>query len=131
MQCEADFQTKFTRWAKNNFKDTAVFELKFSKTLSIPFSAVKDHQIANLLSAKHRQISYKIPDVGYDQKPFDCFCIARAKAYVVLMYYNSKNKKEFYMFDIDEFVHLKETHHRKSLTLEEAQSLASFTGILA
>jgi len=119
---EKDFQTRFTRWAKHNTKTSTAFELKLEKGTSMPFSAVMDHQITALRVAKHGVMSYKIPDVGYDQKPFDCFVLVNIPSYVVIMFYK-QNQKEFFMIDVDDFIKEKETSKRKSLTEDRAREI--------
>lgn len=127
---EAEFQTKFTRWAKHNVKHTAAFELKVCNEKSLPFNAVQEHQVANLLSARDRSLVYKIPDAGYDQKPFDCFCLSGAEAYVVVLFYENRGDKEFYMIKIHDFLKMQEQSEKKSFTKTDAQGWASVTGTL-
>lgn len=127
---EKDFQTKFTRWAKANIRENAAFELKLAKAPSLPFDAIAEHQVANLLSVKHRSLTYKIPDAGFDQKPFDCFTFSGASAYIVIMFYEKRGEKEFYLIDIDEFLRWKDMSKRKSLTRAEAIGLCTRTGLL-
>jgi len=62
---EKNFQVKFSRWLKHNFKGTFKFELKLTKGKSLPFSAVSEHQVDAL---KAKVLVYKIPDVGQDIK---------------------------------------------------------------
>lgn len=119
---EADFQTKFTRWAKYNLKTNTACELKVAKEgQSLPFSAVKDHQILALSIVKNNGLGYKIPDAGYDQKPFDYFFI-HGEAYVVVMYCK-RNQKEFFMIDVDDFVNEGTQSKRRSLTEERAREI--------
>lgn len=128
---EAEFQSRFTKWAKHNVKHTAAFELKICKENSMPFNAVKEHQVANLLSARDRSLMYKIPDAGFDQKPFDCFMLSGCNAYVVILFYQKRGDNEFYMINIHDYVKLMETSERKSITKTDAQGWASVTGVLA
>lgn len=67
---EKDFQRKFSHWLKNVYKRTGVFELKQTKTDSIPFSSVVEHQVEALEAVRHAVLVYKIPDMGF-QNPFD------------------------------------------------------------
>lgn len=113
---EAKFQTQFSKWLKHCWLDNGKFELKLTKGKSLPFAAVKLHQELALLMNK---VIYKIPDVGQDQKPFDCFCMYGVKGYVVVMFYR-RGQKDFYMFEINEWMFLKNTSTRKSLTEEMA-----------
>ena len=113
---EKDFQTLFNRWLKYCWTDSGKFELKLTKGKSIPFSSVKLHQELALLSHK---VIYKIPDDSMSKKPFDCFCMTNVTGYVVVMFYR-RGQKDFYMFAIDEWMFLKNTHDRKSITEEDA-----------
>ncbi len=124
MQCEADFQTKFSRWKVYNKKCSALFELKFSKIDNIPFARLEEHQERALLRAKHNQICYKMPDDNFAQKPSDMFCIYKGGGYVVIMYYK-KGVKHFYVIDIDDWIKERETSTRKSLT----EARASIIGV--
>ena len=112
MYNEAKFNTAFNKWLKYNWLDSGKFELKITKGKSIPFAAVKLHQELALLNSK---VIYKIPDVGQDPKPFDCFCMKDIKGYVVIMFYR-RGQKDFYMFEITDWMFLKNTHFRKSIT---------------
>ena len=121
---EADFQTKFNKWVKNVYKKTGAFELKITKTNSIPFSDVKDHQVRWLYAVKHSVVSYKIADVGYDQKPFDCFVLSGEGAWVVIMYYKH-GQREFFMIDIDVFITESKSSARRSLTESRAREIGT------
>lgn len=115
---EKDFQIKFNKWCKYNCNTTARFELKLTKGSSLPFSAVKPHQEANLASQK---LIYKIPDDSIGQKPFDSFVIVDAPSFIVVMFYK-RGCKRFYMIPIEEWLELKKTSQRKSLTEEMAKN---------
>lgn len=118
---EKDFQTEFCKWAKYNIKETAAFELKFTRSLSLPFSDVQEHQINALYNAKHHYLIHKIPDAGY-QNPFDCFFLKGCNAYVVIMF---TKQKTFYLIDIDDFIQEKNTSVRKSLTQDRAAQIGA------
>jgi len=130
---EADFQTKFTRWAKHNLiTRTGAYELKLTKTKSLPFNAVAPHQIIALQLVKHNHLGYKIPDVGLSQKPFDFFNISSSQspdAQIVVMFYTRGNNK-FYMIDVDDFVNKAKSSERKSLTEDECSTIACRVGYL-
>lgn len=115
---EKDFQTKFNHWANHRLNETAAFELKFAKEKSLAFSRLEEHQRNALFQTKHNKILYKIPDAGYSN-PFDGFMLAKANAYVVVMFYVHGQKK-FYMIDIDAWINEEKTSTRKSLTEERA-----------
>lgn len=121
MPSEADFQTKFGRWLQYEWKQNGAYELKLTNKKSIPFSAVKDHQVAALKKVYYGGVYYKIPDTGYDKKPFDCFYL-EASAYVVIMFYE-RGKKEFIMIHIMEWLKEIEKSKRKSLTENRAREI--------
>ena len=97
--------------------------MKITKTSSLPFDAVKEHQVRALWLSKHRKINYKIPDDSMGQKPFDCFVLKGVEAYVVVMFY-VRGCKDFYMIDIDDFIQLKKTSTRKSFTEDMLEGIA-------
>lgn len=126
---EATFQSKFSRWLKYEWPHmTAVFELKFTDGKSIPFKAVKEHQRAALHMAGTRLI-YKIPDVGPDQKPMDCFIICESPGFVVVQFYK-RSCKTFYVIGISDFEKAERTCGRKSLTEPMAKEMACMIGVL-
>lgn len=122
---EADFQTKFTRWAKYNIKTGGAFELKLVKGNRLPFKNIAPHQIANLLIVKRGTLSYKISDASYGLKPFDCFVLHKATAFLVVMFYK-RGEKNFYMIDIEALINFKEKNpEKKSITREEVALIGS------
>ena len=106
----------------------AVWELKLSKTDSLPFAALKDHQVAGLLQSKTPAgVMYKFPDVGIQQPPFDGFWIRGAEyAWVIVLYYVPRKKKEFLYIDIDDFLIEKARSVRKSLTYQRASEICRY-----
>lgn len=121
---EKNFQSDFNRWAKNIWGMTGAFELKVSEGNSLPFSAVKDHQVAALQMAAGKGIVYKIGDDSLGQKPFDCFVLAGVQAWIVVMFHSKKRgQKEFFMIPVDIWVKEIETSDRKSLTEERAREI--------
>jgi len=122
---EAEFQSNFTRWVKSRYKGrSTAFELKLSKTKSLPFSAFYPHQLEALHKVKYESLSYKIPDVGYGQKPFDMFHLAWAQAYIVVMYWQP-GVRHFYLVDIQDYLnHIgQDAKKKKSLREEDAARL--------
>jgi predicted nucleic acid-binding Zn ribbon protein len=115
---ESDFQTKFTRYLKYR-GETGAYELKLAKGKSLAFSSVADHQYESLQCAKLYTLVHKISDEGLSRKPFDCFCLKKTPAYIVVMYY-SIGIKHFYMIDINDFIKEKMICRRKSLTEKRA-----------
>lgn len=119
---EKDFQTKFGKWARKNRTATSVFELKVTKTNSLPFSAVAEHQIDGLWHAKNHDIFMKLPDVGY-QMPFDCFHLIGVEAFVVILY----PSKIFYGISIYNFSMENLSSTRRSITESRAKELSTFS----
>jgi len=129
---EKNIQTLFS---KVNIPD-GVYELKLSKSNSIPYSAVKDHQIKGLRDAKSEKgIFHKISDMPIftenkmrfnRPKPFDCLKISNANAYISICYYVPRKPKEVICIDIDEYVKSMESDTRKSLTKQRAKEISSF-----
>ena len=121
---EKDFQTLFNKWVVRHeylFYTTTNFELKISKKDYINFKEVKAHQSRSLLSAARPSgLIYKLPDVGFDQKPFDCTYWKEAPGYIAILYYIPRKQKDFVLIEVDEFVAEMERSKRKSLTKERA-----------
>lgn len=119
MKREANFNSFFNKWCKNVFKRTAAFELKQTKTNSLHFHMVKQHQLNALSQVKHGSFVWKIPDVGY-QNPFDCFSLSGVEAYIVIKY-----PSFFCLIDIDKFIQEESVSERKSLTANRARIIAT------
>jgi len=136
---EKNFQSEF----KKNNKIHGVFELKLCKGVSLPFSSVKPHQEKALLAATTMEgLYYKIPDQPVSEmeedapkenennkqkgkkirftlpKPFDCFLVKNTPAYVVIMFYVPRKKKTVYYIPIGDFLEMKNSVTRKSMTEE-------------
>ena len=123
MPKERDFQTKFSKWLRYQDRiGNAVFELKIVKGDSMPFDRVADHQVEALYHASREFIVYKIPDDTIGQKPFDCFKITRADAYVVIYFYKHANR-EFFLINIHDFIAEKNESTRRSLTRDRAMQI--------
>ena len=129
---EANIQTLFS---KADIPD-GVYELKLSKSNSMPYSAVKEHQIQGLRDAKSDNgIFHKVSDMPIFKgskmrfnrpKPFDCFKVSNLPAYVAICYYIPRKPKEVICIDIDNYVKSMEEDTRKSLTKERAKEIALF-----
>lgn len=119
---EKDFQTEFNKWWRHNkIHPNAAFELKIShNNRALAFNALAPHQKQSLLTAKHRGVIFKIPDLG-NQNPFDCFSI-KGSAFVVVKYH-ARGKREFVMIDIDVWCKEEEQLQRKSLTESRAKEI--------
>ncbi len=119
---EAKWNSIFNHWIKEKYKRTACFELKQTETGSLPFSAVKDHQIQALLAASGKGLVFKIPDGSFTQSPFDTFSLFNVSAYVVIKYPES-----FEIITIDNFIYERDRSKRKSLTYERAKAISSIS----
>lgn len=131
---EKDIQTIFKKLIEADPPTrTTVYELKLCKGKSFPFSRVAEHQLEALLNAKNGSLFHKISDMpiftGHQtrftkKKPFDCLSVYRADAYIVIVYYKPRKKKEFLLIDIDEFILEMQNSERKSLTEDRARCIA-------
>lgn len=121
---EKDFQTKFSKWLRYNHDGSGAFELKITKTNSIGYVKLEEHQKEALLHVKHSRMVYKIPDDTRGSKPFDCFKMSSLPAFVVIYFY-THGEKTFYMIDIDVWVKEEEISKRKSLTKERAEEIGT------
>ena len=129
MYNEKKFQVEFGR---NNLID-GFFELKISKGKSIRFDAVKEHQKEALLAVNSSKgLYHKITDNpvswGMDtkmrftkSKPFDCFRVSKQDAYVVVMFYTPRQRKNVYYIRIRDWLEAeaKMMYEKKSITEEE------------
>jgi len=124
---EQKFTTEFIKWAKNKWRyGSCLFEVKSAKPGEpISFSQIADHQIANLQNVKN--FVYKISDIGRVQTPTDVVCIMDGNGYLVFNY----GSKDFYVFEINEFLRILETYPRKSMHEEDASLMATYSGTLA
>jgi len=119
---ESDFQTAFRD--KNTIH--GVFELKFCKGKSLPFSALAKHQEEALLAASSPEgLFHKITDqpifagskVRFTKpKPFDCFRLRNMDAFVVVMWWVPRKKKKVYYIRIQNWILARKEARRKSIT---------------
>ena len=121
MKREAQFTLLFRHWvmAQDNLR-SAAFELKQTASDSLPFDAVKDHQIAALMASKSAFL-YKIPDDSRGVKPYDMVYLADAEAYVVIKYVDC-----FVLIEVEDFILERDIFSkRKSLTSDRAKQIAT------
>lgn len=121
---EKEMQTLFGKYLKKTPpKESEVYELKICKTSSLPFNSVKPHQIENLLQAETSSFYHKItdPPVFYGMntkfnilRPFDCFCLVKVKAYIILWFFKPRKLKQFIKIRIKDFLKLKAISDRMS-----------------
>jgi hypothetical protein len=129
MKDEATLQTAFSHWLSSptgeNFLQrfgSCCFELKISKTNSIPFSKFAPHQIRALDLAQNKSLYFKIPDVSLSPSPFDCFCLHGASSFAVVMFEcDKRGQKDFYIIDIEQMK--SEMKFNKSLKLERMPAI--------
>ena len=120
---EKDFQTLFGKWARHNLTTTAALELKVSKTDSLQFSRLEDHQFFALRAAKHSMVYHKIADGTQGRKPCDAFTIAGGDALIVVMFRCTViGQKEFFLIDIDQWEQ-EAAGSRRSLTESRARAI--------
>jgi hypothetical protein len=117
MKREAKFNIKFNHWLKSVYKETMFYELKQTSG-SLPFSAVKPHQIEGLQQVRHGTLVYKMPDVGF-QNFCDGFCVTEQPACIVIKY-----PTFFCLISIDTFVLESKRSKRRSLTAARAKDIA-------
>lgn len=137
---EKDMQSLFkVHLGKNVPTETMVYELKMEKGSSIAFARVYDHQVTWLYQAKHSHVYHKIADTtmsfGGKQtfnkpKPFDCMVIVKVPAWVIIMFYKPREKKEALYIDIDDWIKERDTSSRKSLTEQRAREISSHIVII-
>jgi len=124
---ESNFQTEF---GKKN-KIVGVFELKFCKGTSLPFKALAEHQEKALIAANTgKGLFHKITDQPVfaesgvrftKKKPFDCFYLKFTDAYVVIMWWIPRKKKNVYYIHIKDWVTMRKEANRKSVTEDMAK----------
>ena len=125
---ERDFYRDVQSWVKSINLETAVIELKLCKTKRFLFSDVKPHQVSNLLAAATSKLTYKIPDVGMDQKPFDICLWNRCYAYVAVIFYEARKPKRIYLINILDFIKIRDQFlEKKKYSLLEEDCLAIAT----
>lgn len=124
---ESDFQTLFTKYVRQNWSHgSAAFELKITKTGSLPFSRLEEHQLEALKKSKDKSLFHKISDMSLNAKPFDCFVLQEALAYVAVLFYEEREEKVAYLIDVDAFILESQTSIRKSLTKDRARQIAHY-----
>ncbi len=100
---EQIFTTQLLKWirAKNFISDSCAIEVKVTETNTIPFSAVKMHQVLALQQVKGGQLAIKLTDDSMGKKPFDLFVLKKAKASLVLAFITPRKNTRFWVIDID------------------------------
>lgn len=119
---ERDYYPTINKYYQKKATETIVWEAKITKTKNIPFACLAPHQEENLLKAE-RVLTYKIPDVGRGQKPFDGMVFCGATAVFIAIYYMPR-KTEMYEILFRDFVNEKYKSGKKSLSIERAREIA-------
>lgn len=134
---EKNLQSIFGAWAREfPPRATTAWELKLEKGTSIAFNRVAEHQVEALTRAKRDGLYHKISDSPVSwmkstpmrfgkPKPFDCLYVIGAEAYVVVVFYKPRKKKEAMFIDIDQWVEESKSSTRKSLTEARAREISS------
>ena len=113
---EAKFQIWFKHYLQSEWKSgSAAFELKVTQSDMLAKRAVLPHQVQSLLMAKRGLLYFKIPDDSRSAKPFDCFVLQEAEAYLVV-----KFRSGVVMIPIEAYVKIK-----SSLKFEKAKQIGS------
>jgi len=89
---------------------------------------MEPHQVPWLFASKYKQVSYKIPDVGFDRKPCDMVFFSGAQAYVGIIFYVPRKKKTICLIDVDDFIGFFKDN--VSISEEQAITLARYHGSL-
>jgi hypothetical protein len=127
---EKHFQTEF---GKRN-RIHGCFELKLVKGKSLPFNALAEHQEKALLAVAGEGLYHKISDfpvfannkMRFNRpKPFDAFFLSQTMAYVVVVFYKPRKKKNVYYIKIEDWIYMRERANRKSVTEEMALKSAT------
>lgn len=114
---EAQFTTKLNKWFYYKHQASCAIEVKLTKTQSIPFSVLKDHQWRNLRACEIGQTVYKIPDTGNVQMPFDMVMLVKVPAYIAVQFYK-RGEKKFYLIPPLTWSEMRNKESRKSVTEE-------------
>jgi hypothetical protein len=81
---EAHITPKVMSWFHKNYQKDWAIEIKATATNSIPFSAVKPHQLQSLLEARSKKgFKHKLSDALRQRQPFDAFGFKGADTFVV------------------------------------------------
>jgi len=91
---EAKFQIKFKHYIETNPpKNSTAYELKYEKGGTFNFSLwtkKQPHQLRSLLQSKNKSLYYKISDSAIGFKPFDCFVLTKADAFLIIYFEKHK-----------------------------------------
>jgi len=124
---ERQLTTELQKYFKlHPLNETVTMEIKMVKG-SFTFKSVQPHQIAGL-EASLNGLQHKISDSPWGttdkfrftfKKPFDLVFIKANVAFVIPIFYVPHKVKTAVLIPVQSFVHLRETHPKKSIHLEE------------
>jgi len=117
---EANATVRFRHYLRAHpFERTTWYEVKQTRSDSLPFAAVKEHQIDWLMASKHGNTNYKIPDDSRGVKPVDGIFTKESDAVIVIKY-----PEYFVVIDVEAFIKERDVSDRESLTFERARAIA-------
>ena len=102
---------------------TGIIELKITKTNTLNFKRIEEHQLFGLTKVKHGTLAWKLSDLDIRKKPADMIVLHKQEAYLAVIFYKPRQPKIVYLIDIDDVLILKEDLNKKSITLEDAKLL--------
>jgi hypothetical protein len=113
---EAAMQTVFKHWLQAKWNNgSAAFELKRTLTDRFYIADLQEHQVVALRQAYKGTLYHKIADDSIGIKPFDCFILQGALAFVVIGF--GARLTEFFVIPI--WVWDEKTVGKKSVTSTE------------
>lgn len=81
---EARITPRIMDWFDKNYPDNWFIEVKQTTGNTIPFSAVKPHQLKALKAIRSKQgMKHKLSDAGHTRQPFDAFGVKKSHSFVV------------------------------------------------
>lgn len=101
-----------------------IWEVKFTKGRSIPFSGFSNEQLMVLMRAKHQRFDYKIRDTSLDKMRVDGFTFMKSPAWCICCFAQGKSTFTAYAVDIDDLYHLRRTCGRKSFTEDMVKAIS-------
>lgn len=124
---EKDVQIKFKHWVEENPPSTSTaYELKLTKNGTFNLASWVDkqpHQLRGLLlsSVPGKMCYHKISDASFEQKPYDCFVMTGAEAFLVIYYF----KKHRTIMVKPELIQQLLTEGVKGVTFDQLHSLGA------
>lgn len=118
---EKDYYADIGQYYLKTATVTTTWEAKFTRTKYLNFRCLPAHQEEKLLKSE-RAYSYKIPDNGPAQKPFDGITVVKAVPVLIAIYYTPNNER-VYEIPIRAFLKEKYESGEKSLSEERAKQI--------